>query len=109
MKSPRRIFEAVERQQRGEDVPAVSVVPARRQAHRRVAAQALEVAGHQRAAPGVEALQLLQLGQADAGGHIAQVVLAAGEQHVGAAVGVALQAVEALQLDRGQLAARRAG
>ena len=101
---PPRDPQCLERQERGEDVPAVPVVSPRRQAHGWIGAQPLEVAGHEQATPGIERRQVLQLGQADARRHVAQVVLAAGEQHIGTTVGIAPQSVEALQLDCGQLA-----
>ena len=83
-------LQALERQQDGEHVPAVAVVRAgrpRRQHARRVGLEAGEVAVDQRATPGEELRQPLELRVADARVDVGQVELAAGERDVARAVG----------------------
>src|SRR5690242_20662375 len=95
-----------ERQQDGEHVPAVAGVVLRRQALGReevVAGEAFEVAMREalaRAAPFVEVAQLLD---AEARGHVGEVVLGARALDVACAVGEAPDAVETQLLDRRRL------
>src|SRR6185312_15704150 len=74
--------QALERQERGEHVPVVPLVAARRQAYGRIVVPQAEIAGGQLAPPGVEALERGQLAQRHSRGHVREVGLAAREQRV---------------------------
>ena len=71
-----------QRQQRREDMPAVPVVAAGRQAHWRGSVPALKVARDEPAPRRIEFLQAGHLPQADARGNVRQVGLTASERDV---------------------------
>ena len=96
-----------ERQQHGEHVPAMARIVARRQALGReelVVREDLEVEVGEAFAGTAPFVQVRQLLEAQARGHVGEVVLGAGVLHVARAVGHALDAVEAQLVHDGALA-----
>src|SRR5688572_15458387 len=96
----------IERQQRGEHVPAVAGVVARGQAfcgEELVALEAREVAAREPLARAAPVVQVRELREPEACGHIREVELAARRLDVARAVGTPRDAVEAQPLDAGRL------